>query len=111
MVEKNLYFLGGEIKTPPFSKAARLEAGRAVRNLQSGLLLSMPRSRPMPSIGKRCHELRIRDEDVSWRIIYRIDTDAILIVEIFQKKTPTTPRDIINLCQARLASYDNAAKD
>ena len=111
MANKDVYFLGGEIKTPPFSVAARLEAGRAVRNLQSGLLLSMPQSRPMPSIGKRCHELRIRDEDISWRIIYRTDRDAILIVEIFRKKTPTTPKNIIDLCQARLASYDNAAKD
>jgi len=47
----------------------------------------MPQSRPMPSIGARCHELRINDEDVTWRIVYRIDTDAIIILEVFDKKT------------------------
>ena len=78
--EKPLVWLHGEIKTPPFSKAARLEAGFFLRQLQNGERLSMPTSRPMPSIGARCHELRIDDENVTWRVVYRIDEDAILIL-------------------------------
>jgi phage-related protein len=60
----------------------------------------------MPSVGTRCHELRIRDEDVNWRIIYRIDADAIVIAEIFAKKTNQTPSKIIGLCKTRLKTYD-----
>ena len=78
--EKPLVWLHGEIKSPPFSKAAKLEAGFFLRQLQNGERLSMPTSRPMPSIGARCHELRIDDEHVTWRVVYRIDEDAILIL-------------------------------
>jgi len=93
-------------KPPPFSKAARLEAGFLLRQLQNGERLSMSRSRPMPSIGARCHELRIDDENVTWRVIYRIDEDAILILEVFQKKTNRTPKQIIDICKRRIRLYD-----
>lgn len=62
----------------------------------------------MPGIGGGCHELRIVDEDVTWRIIYRIDDDAIVIVEVFPKKTPATPLPVLRACKARLKEYDNA---
>jgi phage-related protein len=88
---KSLLWLHGEVKTPPFSKAARLEAGFLLRRLQGGEKTSLPWSRPMPSIGMRCHELRITDETTIWRIVYRIDSDAIVIAEVFQKKTQQTP--------------------
>jgi len=61
--DKPLVWLHGEVRTPPFSKAARLEAGLLLRSLQRGENLSLPQSRPMPSIGPRCHELRIIDEN------------------------------------------------
>ena len=41
----------------------------------------------MPSIGKNCHELRVNDKNKTWRIIYFIDEDAIVILEVFAKKT------------------------
>ena len=68
----------------------------------------MPRSRPMPSIGRRCHELRIPDRDKTWRIVYRTDSDAIVIAEVFEKKTRTTPKRIIESAQRRLRLYDDA---
>lgn len=68
----------------------------------------MPHSRPLPSVGKRCHELRILDGTRSWRIIYRIDLDAIVILEIFEKKTEKTPKHIIKLCKQRLRDYDDS---
>ena len=104
--DKPLVWLHGEIKLPPFSKEARLEAGFFLRQLQNGERLSMPRSRPMPSIGARCHELRIDDANVTWRVIYRIDEDAILILEVFQKKTNRTPKQIIDVCKRRIRLYD-----
>lgn len=62
----------------------------------------------MPTIGPRCHELRINDADQTWRIVYRIDRDAIVIADVFAKKTPQTPNSVIKACQKRLKEYDNA---
>lgn len=106
--DKPLVWLHGEVKTPPFTQAARLEAGWLLRRLQQGEQLAMPSSRPMPSIGPRCHELRIRDQDKDWRIIYRIDDDALVIVGVFNKTTRETPKSVIKNCQRRLAEYDEA---
>ena len=97
----------GEVKTPPFSKMARLQAGFLLRLLQRGEKIVMPHSRPMPSIGRRCHELRIPDDKLSWRIVYRIDEDAIVIAEVFSKKTGKTPKSIIDTCKTRLREYDH----
>ena len=105
--DKPLVWLDGEIKTPPFSKTARIEAGFLLRRLQIGEKLGLPWSRPMPSIGNRCHELRVNDENLNWRIIYRIDTDAIVILDVFQKQTQRTPQNVIERCQKRIQMYDN----
>ena len=106
--DKPLAWLHGEIKTPPFSQAARIAAGTHLRRLQRGDALYLPHSRPMPSIGSRCHELRIQDQDVTWRIIYRVDADAIIIIAVFPKKTNKTPKPVIDSCKRRLKEYDNA---
>ena len=103
---KQLVWLKGEIKTPPFSRAGRLEAGMLLRQLQDGEMIAMPHSRPMPNIGTRCHELRVRDENQNWRIVHRIDEDAIVIVAVFAKSTPQTPKSMIDHCRRRLSHYD-----
>jgi phage-related protein len=107
-VDKPLVWLHGEIKSPPFTPAARIEVGYLLRRLQRGESLGMPNSRPMPEIAARCHELRVRDRNQNWRIIYRIDKDAILIIEVFSKTTRTTPQNVIELCCERLRDYDNS---
>ena len=108
--DKPLAWLHGEIKTPPLSREARLEAGYLLRRLQRGELLSMPQSRPMPSIGPRCHELRVNDVSGAWRVIYRIDNDAIVVLEVFAKKTNQTPKGVIEPCRKRLKEYDDAGR-
>jgi len=105
MATRRIIFLGGEIKTPPFSTEARKESGDLLRLLQSGESLSLPHSRPMPSIGSGCHELRVRDEDNNWRIMYFVDDMAVVILDVFSKKTQTTPDAKIELCKDRLARY------
>ena len=109
--DKPLVWLHGEVKTPPFSQEVRIETGVLLRRLQQGENLGLPHSRPMPSIGVHCHELRIRDAQKNWRIIYRIDEDAILILEVFYKTTRTTPTGIIDTCQKRLNKYEKDAED
>jgi phage-related protein len=108
--DKLLFWLHGEVKSPPFSKKARLEAGFLLRQLQQGTSISMPESRPMATIGRRCHELRIPDGDKTWRVIYRLDEDAVVIAEVFQKRTRTTPKAVIDICITRLKDYDNACR-
>lgn len=103
---KPLIWLHGEIRTPPFDLAARVEAGQLLRRLQSGENIGMPESRPMPSIGAHVHELRIRQTGKNWRIVYRVDHNAIVILEVFNKTTPQTPLPVINVCRQRLARYD-----
>ena len=61
----------------------------------------------MPSIGKRCHELRITDSDGIWRIVYKIDEDAIVILEVFSKKTAKTPKSVLDTCKRRIQGYDD----
>jgi len=104
--DKPVVWLHAEVKTPPFTPAARLEAGLLLRRLQRGENIGMPHSRPMPDIGARCHELRIRDENKNWRILYRIDDDAIVVAEVFNKTTRETPDNVIENCQRRLSRYD-----
>jgi phage-related protein len=104
--DKPLVWMHGEITTPPFSVNARIEARYLLRQVQKGIKLSLPQSRPMPSIGTRCHELRINDENLTWRIIYRIYIDAILILEVFEKKTNKTSKSIIDICKQRIRRYE-----
>ena len=108
--DKSLVWLEGEVKTPPFSQEARIEAGTLLRRLQRGERVGMPQSRPMPAIGRRCHELRIQDENVKWRIVYRIDSDAIVIGEVFTKKTGKTPQKVIDACKRRFKRYDEVTE-
>lgn len=107
MADRPLVWLHGEIKTPPFSPAARLEAGLLLRRLQRGENFGLPRSRPMPDIGAHCHELQVRDRDKNWRTIHRIDADAIVIIEVFNKTSRTTPTEVIKNCQRCLWLYDD----
>ena len=97
---------GGQVA--PVFREARLEAGYLLRRLQQGVSLGMPHVRPMPSVGPRCYEIRVDDAGVTWRIIYRVDADAIVIAEVFSKKTTRTPSEVITRCKRRLRSYDNA---
>jgi phage-related protein len=106
--DKPLAWLHGQVKTPPLSREARIEMGFLLRRLQHGERLQMPQSRPMPSIGPRCHELRVNDTDTTWRLTYRVDPDAIVVVEVFAKKTQKTPKDVIQVCKKRLKEYDDA---
>lgn len=63
----------------------------------------------MPTVEPRCHELQITDEARIWRVIYRIDADAVIIAEVFSKTTNKTPKSVIDVCKRRLKDYDAVA--
>jgi phage-related protein len=109
--DKPLVWLHGEVKTPPFGKAARLEAGFLLRRLQQDETLSLPHSRPMPAVGARCHELRITDANKTWRILYHLEPDAVVILDVFSKTTEATPKATLDTCRKRLAAYQRVARE
>jgi phage-related protein len=111
-IEKPLVWLHGEIKTPPLSSHARIEAGVLLRRLQRGETLSMPESPPMPTIGPRCHELRIDDTAMKReiRVIYYLGVNAIAILEVFSKTTRATPAGVIVQSRRRLKQYRELAE-
>ena len=59
----------------------------------------------MPSVGAQCHELRINDRDQTWRIIYYVASDAVVILDVFSKKMRTTTAHTLETCRKRLAGY------
>jgi phage-related protein len=107
---KPLVWLQGEVKTPPFTPAGRQEAGMLLRLLQEGEQLTMPHAEPLSSVGARCGALRIRDAQHNWRIVYRIDADAVLVLEVHPKKTRKIPKEVLDRCRQRLSRYDAVVK-
>jgi phage-related protein len=107
---KPLVWLHGEIKTPPFTSSGRREAGMLLRLLQEGERLGMPQAEPLPEVGRRCGALRIRDAEHNWRIMYRIDPDAILVLEVYAKRTRKIPDEVIQRCKERCKRYDAAVE-
>ena len=107
--DKPPIWLHGEITTPPFPRmpVSRLGFYRATPARRR---IDPARSRPMPSIGLNCHELRGVDESVTWRIVYRLFSDAVLILEVFEKKTSKTPKSVIDVCKSRLKRYEQDIK-
>ena len=45
-----------------------------------------------------------------WRIVYRLDPDAVVILEVFSKKTQQTPKAVIDACRDRISRYDRSSK-
>jgi phage-related protein len=52
--------------------------------------------------------VRVNDREMrlTWRIVYRIDPDAILVVDWVEKTTRKTLKSVIDLCKRRLQDYD-----
>jgi phage-related protein len=103
--QKEMVWLDGSPQTPPIPSEVRVEAGYLFRLLQSGMPLGMPHSRPMPTIGKNCHELRISGAGTTWRFAYCLESDAVVSLGIFCKKTRKTPKQEIDACKQRLKLY------
>ena len=82
-----------------------------LRLLQEGEKLGMPQAELLRDVGSRCGALRIRDGEHNWRIMYRIDADAVLVLDVYPKKTRKIPDEVMNRCKQRLKQYDAAVKD
>ncbi len=86
-----------------FPREVREDLADALARLDEGHTLSMPLSRPMTSIGKGVHELRIRDRSGIYRVIYvLVGAGAIYLIHAFVKKDKKTPMPNIDLVKRRL---------
>ena len=77
--------------------------GKAILEVQHGISLGLPLSRPMSSVAKGVHEFRLKDKDGIYRVFYFTKVkDKILIFHAFVKKTQKTPKKDIDLAKKRL---------
>jgi phage-related protein len=102
---KPVVWNGHHFTVPPFTEAGQDEAGMLLRHLQEGLPLGPPQAKPLPAVGQKCGELRVRDAGHNWRIVYHIDDEAIVILDVFAKTSPQSQTQSIERCQTRLAEY------
>jgi phage-related protein/predicted XRE-type DNA-binding protein len=109
-VSKPLVWLHGEIKTPPFTPEGRHEAGMLLRLLQAGERLGMPQAEPLPDVGPRCGALRVRDAGHNWRIVYRIDADVVLVLEVYSKTTRKIPGEVMSDASSGLNNMTRSSK-
>jgi len=86
-----------------FSEDIRGDLADAMARLDAGLKLSMPLSRPMPSIGRGVHELRLKDRSGAYRVVYAlIRSGTIHVVHAFKKTSQQTPQRHAELTSKRL---------
>jgi len=86
-----------------FPEEIRIDLADAFARLQEGHMLSMPLSRPMPSIGRGVHELRIRDRSGIYRTVYYLaGAGMIYVLHAFKKKTRETSWQNLEIAKKRL---------
>lgn len=91
-----------------FPEVVRGDLADALARLDAGLTLSMPLSRPMPSIGSGVHELRLRHRSGQYRVIYvLVRRGAIYVLHAFRKTTQATPKGSIELAKQRLKEVES----
>jgi len=84
-------------------EVVREDLADALAKLEAGVMLSMPLSRPMPSIGSRVHELRFRDRSGIYRVIYFFAISGVIhLLCAFKKTGQQTEQRHIDLAKRRL---------
>lgn len=98
-----MFHLKARVAIRGFPEDVRRELGKAIFDLQKGEKISMPLSRPMPSVAAGVEELRVKDRSCAYRVFYYLRlADSVLIFHSFAKKTPKTPTREIALARKRL---------
>lgn len=105
---KDIYFCGGALDDLRFfPETARREAGFQLDKVQRGL--NPDDWKPMSSIGVGVREIRIREDNGAFRVMYVTKfKDSICELHCFQKKTQKTSSSDINLALKR---YKELAKE
>jgi phage-related protein len=83
-----------------FPDSARQDVGFQLDQVQLGR--DPDDWRPMKTVGKGVREVRVRESDGAFRVIYLARlADAIHVLHCFQKKSQRTAREDIELAQQR----------
>jgi phage-related protein len=86
-----------------FPQQVRQSLGKAIWELQQGIHLGMPISKPMPSVATGVEELRVKDASGAYRAFYYArSARGILIFHAFEKKSRQTAESDIKLGRKRL---------
>jgi phage-related protein len=86
-----------------FPEDVRREIGKAIFELQNGIKLAMPLSRPMPDVGSNVHELRVKDRSGAYRVFYiTVSSEGVYVFHAFKKTTQATPKRELQIGQKRL---------
>jgi phage-related protein len=89
------------LKTLP--KPIQRAMGKAILELQRGVVLKMPLSRPMPGVGPGVHELRTKDASGAYCSLYVVKfRKAVYVLHVFEKRTRSTPLHDIQVGKRRL---------
>ena len=65
----------------------------------------------MPEIESKCHELRVNDEGHDWRVVYAVEQDAVVILEVFEKGSKKTPKQVKEVCRKRIREYRRLVRE
>ncbi len=99
--KKPVIFLGSTLDNlRDFPEDARTDCGYQLDKVQSG---EQPDDfKPMVAVGKGVEEIRVRDDNGIYRVIYaaRVE-EAVYVLHAFQKKTEKTSQKDIDLAKMR----------
>ena len=94
-----------ELKTAP--KDILIDVFSLLDDLAQGKKLSLPISRPLSSIGKGLHELRLSGRFGEYRVFYVIRVlDAIYVIHASTKKKMALDRRTADLLRQRIRSLN-----
>lgn len=98
---KPVEFLGTSLDDlRAFPPSAKREAGYQIDQVQNGL--DPDDWKPMNTVGQGVREIRVRDSDGAFRLIYIAKfADAVYVIHCFQKKTQKTSKADIDLASKR----------
>lgn len=102
---KKLVFLGDVLdRVRSFPERARKEAGVQLHKVQQGLEPSD--WKPMGTVGPGVREIRIRENDGAFRVLYVTQlADAVVVLHAFPKKTQKTAKQDLDLASGRLRAF------
>lgn len=105
---KFLVWLEGEVKSPPLllrrdGKRLACSCGCFRKGSDSVCLMrSLCRA-----LDRGAAPYEFADAQHNWRIVYRVDQDAVLVLEVYAKMTRKIPDEVLERCKRRLRQYDD----
>lgn len=102
-MKRLIFHPNARVTLKKFPDKVRHELGKLLFDIQCGVNLTMPASKPMPSVARGVEELRTKDASGIYRVFYfKKSATGILVFHAFTKKTQKTPHHEIELGQQRL---------